>query len=62
MDLEEKGINMRNWVDSAEEELCECGIEPPGSISHGVSYYCYYYYYYYKREEWRRKYMVILKL
>ena len=20
------------------ESLCECGIEPPGSISHGVSY------------------------
>ena len=32
-DLEEIGINAENWVDSA----CECGIEPPGSISHGVS-------------------------
>ena len=29
MDLKEIGINTRNWV--------ECGIEPPGSISHGVS-------------------------
>ena len=40
MDLKEIGINTRNWVDSAErliESLCECGIEPPDSISHGVS-------------------------
>ena len=42
MDLEEIGINTRNWVDSAQnrdylESPCECGIEPPGSISHGVS-------------------------
>ena len=41
MDLEEIGINARNWVDSAQdrnllESLCECGIEPPGCISHGV--------------------------
>ena len=34
MDLEEIGINAGNWVDSAQE----CGIEPPGSISHGTSY------------------------
>ena len=41
MDLEEIGINAGNWVDSAQEGLlespCECGTEPPGSISHGVS-------------------------
>ena len=36
MDLEETGINTGNWVDSAQCP-CECGIEPPGSISHGVS-------------------------
>jgi hypothetical protein len=39
MDLEEVGINAGNWVDSAQDRKChcECGIEPPGSISHGVS-------------------------
>ena len=42
MDLEEIGINDGNWVDSAQDRdyrrgPCECGIEPPGSISHGVS-------------------------
>ena len=41
MDLEEIGINPGNWVDSAMKRLlespCECGIEPLGSISHGVS-------------------------
>ena len=38
MDLEEIGINEGNWVDSAQyRNYCECGIEPPGSISHGVS-------------------------
>ena len=42
MDLEEIGINTGNWVDSAQDRnywraLCECGIEPPGFISHGVS-------------------------
>ena len=37
MDLEEIGINAGNWVDSDQlESPCECGIEPPGSISHGV--------------------------
>ena len=39
MDLEE--VNAGNWVDSAQDRLlespCECGIEPPGSISYGVS-------------------------
>ena len=38
MDLEEIGISARNWVDSAQDRnYCECGIEPMGSISHGVS-------------------------
>ena len=41
-DLEQIGINAGNCVDSAQdrnllESPCECGIEPPGSISHGVS-------------------------
>ena len=42
MDLEEIRINAGNWVDSALDRdywsPCNCGIEPPGSISHGVSY------------------------
>ena len=42
IDLEEIGINAGNWVDSAKDRIllespCECGIEPPGSKSHGVS-------------------------
>ena len=42
MYLEEIGINTRNWVDSAQdkgllESPCECGIQPLGSIRHGVS-------------------------
>ena len=40
MYLKEICINTRNWVDSAQGLLecsCECGIEPPGSISHGIS-------------------------
>ena len=42
MDLEEIGINAGNWFDSAQdkglmESPFECGIEPPGSISHRVS-------------------------
>ena len=42
LDLEELGNHAGNWVDSAQdrdllESPCECGIEPPGSISHGVS-------------------------
>ena len=38
MYLEEIGINAGNLVDSALlESPCECGIEPPVSISHGVS-------------------------
>ena len=40
MNLKEIGINARNWVGSTQdrelESVCECGIEPPGSISHGV--------------------------
>ena len=39
MDLEEIGINTRNWVDLALECSCESGVEPPGSISHGVGSY-----------------------
>ena len=38
MDLEEISSNVGNWVDSAQDRSpCECSIEPPGSISHGVS-------------------------
>ena len=40
MDLKEIGISARNWADSTEDwdywrAVRECGIEPPGSISHG---------------------------
>ena len=42
MDLKEIDVNTRNWVDLAQnrdyESACECSIEPPGPISHGVSY------------------------
>ena len=38
MDLKEIGNNTRNWIDSAQDSPCECGFEPPGSISHGVRY------------------------
>ena len=37
MDLKEIGINTRNVIDLAQgllESPCECGIEPPDSISH----------------------------
>ena len=34
MEFKEIGISTRNWVDSA----CECDIEPPGFISHGISF------------------------
>ena len=37
MDLKEIYINAGNWVDAAQESPCECGTEPPGSISQGVS-------------------------
>ena len=42
MDLKEIGIGRMNYLDSAQdsnllESLYECGIDPPGSISHGVS-------------------------
>ena len=37
IDLEEIDANVGNWVDSAQESPCECDIEPPGSISHGIS-------------------------
>ena len=41
MDHKEIDINTRNWVALAQdrellENPCECGIEPPGSINHGV--------------------------
>ena len=41
MNLKEIGISTRNWVDSAQDRECwrgpcDCGIKPPGSISHGV--------------------------
>ena len=42
MDLTEIGVNTRNWVDSVQDKYyvspSECGIEPPGSISHRVNY------------------------
>ena len=41
MDLEDIGINAGNWVDSAQGRNCcpcESAIEPPGCISHGISY------------------------
>ena len=42
MNLEETGINTRNWVDLLRigiigEPLRKYDIEPPGFISHGVS-------------------------
>ena len=41
IDLKQKGVNTRNWVDSAQDRNdwspCKCGIEPMGSISHAVS-------------------------
>ena len=39
MDLEEIGINPGNWVDSAQDRNYWRGIEPLGSISHGVRLY-----------------------
>ena len=40
MNLKETGINTRNWVDSTQDRdywrPCECGIEPPGSVSPGI--------------------------
>ena len=35
----------RRWKDNNRMDLegsCECSIEPPGSLSHGISYYYYY--------------------
>ena len=45
-DLKEIDINTRNLVDLAQDRnywraLCEFGIEPLGSISHGVTLYIY---------------------
>ena len=42
MDLEEMGINVGNWVDSAQDRnylraLVYAGFEPPGSKSHRVN-------------------------
>ena len=41
MDLKEIDIFTRDWFDSTQgrslESPCDCGIEPPGSISHGVN-------------------------
>ena len=41
MDLEDIGINAGNWVDPSQDGIlespCECDIEPPVSINHGVS-------------------------
>ena len=49
MNLKEMGIDTSNRVDSTEDIgywkalACECGIKPPGFISHGVSqFYSYY--------------------
>ena len=44
MDLKEKDVNTRNYVDSGKdrdllESRCECGIEPPDFISHGINYF-----------------------
>ena len=41
MDLKEIGINMRNWIDSAQDRdywrnPLNCGTGPPGSIILGV--------------------------
>ena len=42
MELKEIVFNARNWVDSVQDRNywspCKCGIGPPVSISHGVSY------------------------
>jgi hypothetical protein len=46
-DLRKIGINTRNWVDSTQDRdywsPCECGIEIPGSIKHGVSLFQNYF-------------------
>ena len=42
MTLNEIGADMMNWMVSLRIEIeshCECGTEPSGSISHGVSPY-----------------------
>ena len=46
MDLEEIGINAGNRIDLTEDKdlkegPSECGIEPLGSISHGVSFFMF---------------------
>ena len=51
MDLKEIDIHMRNWVNSGQDRdywsPSKCAIEPPGFISHGVSYLKYVYMYVY---------------
>ena len=41
MDLKEKRVNTRNWIDSDHDmnylSRCECGTERPDSIDHGIS-------------------------
>ena len=46
MDLKEIGINTRFGSEQGLlESPCECGLEPPGSISHGVnSIFCQLYF------------------
>ena len=40
MDLKGIGVNVRSSIDSAQDRdywsPCECGIDPPGPISHGI--------------------------
>ena len=40
MDLKEIGVNMRNYIDSARDRECECGIETAGSIRQGLVMEC----------------------
>ena len=41
IDLEEIDVNMKKWIDSTQDFIlqspCECGIVPPGTISHAVN-------------------------
>ena len=43
IDAKEIGVNTRNCVDQSQdrdnlESPCECGIESPGFVNHGISY------------------------
>ena len=40
MNLKEMGVNPRKWVDSTEDRDYWRALEPPGSISHGVTVFC----------------------